>query len=63
MTTGYFITGTDTGVGKTRVSCALLHALATDGKQVVGMKPLVAGSENGKWVDVELLLAASNVAE
>ncbi len=62
MTTGYFITGTDTGVGKTRVSCALLHALAADGKQVVGMKPLVAGSENGKWVDVELLLAASNVA-
>ncbi|MDP1559504.1 MAG: dethiobiotin synthase [Nitrosomonas sp.] len=61
MTTGFFITGTDTGVGKTRVSCALLHAFAAEGKAVVGMKPVAAGCEHGKWRDVELLVAASNV--
>ena len=61
MATGFFITGTDTGIGKTHVSCALLHAFAEHGQTVVGMKPIAAGRENGKWMDVELLLAASNV--
>ncbi|HKX52605.1 MAG TPA: dethiobiotin synthase [Nitrosospira sp.] len=62
MGNGYFVTGTDTGVGKTRVSCALLHAFAAAGKTVVGMKPIAAGCENGTWADVELLGAASNVS-
>ncbi len=62
MATGYFITGTDTGVGKTLVSCALLHAFAARNKTVAGMKPVAAGCENGKWMDVEFLIAASNVA-
>lgn len=62
MGNGYFVTGTDTGVGKTRVSCALLHAFAAAGKTVVGMKPIAAGCENGSWADVELLAAASNVS-
>ena len=62
MGSGYFVTGTDTGVGKTRVSCALLHAFAAAGKTVAGMKPVAAGSENGTWPDVELLAAASNVS-
>lgn len=61
MTKGFFVTGTDTGIGKTTVSCALLHAFAAQGKKVAGMKPIAAGSENGQWMDVELLLAASNV--
>ncbi|WP_297325195.1 dethiobiotin synthase [Nitrosomonas sp.] len=61
MAAGFFVTGTDTGIGKTTVSCALLHAFAAQGKKVVGMKPIAAGSENGKWLDVEQLLAASNV--
>ena len=61
MSTGFFVTGTDTGIGKTHVSCALLHAFAAQGKTVVGMKPIAAGSENGQWMDVEHLLAASNV--
>lgn len=61
MKQGYFITGTDTGIGKTTISCALLQAFAAQGKKVVGMKPVAAGSENGHWMDVELLLAASNV--
>jgi dethiobiotin synthetase len=59
---GYFVTGTDTGVGKTRVSCVLLHAFAAAGKTAVGMKPVAAGCENGTWPDVELLAAASNVS-
>lgn len=61
MAQGYFITGTDTGVGKTTVSCALLHAFAAQGKKAVGMKPVAAGSENGQWPDVEQLIAASNI--
>lgn len=61
MGRGYFVTGTDTGVGKTTVSCALLRAFAAQGKKAVGMKPVVAGSENGRWHDVEQLIAASNI--
>jgi dethiobiotin synthetase len=38
-----FVTGTDTGVGKTLVSAALLHALARRHARVVGMKPVAAG--------------------
>jgi len=59
---GFFITGTDTGVGKTLVACALLRAFASSGRSVVGMKPVVAGSEGGRWSDVEALVAASTVA-
>lgn len=58
----YFITGTDTGVGKTLVSCALLHAFAAQGRRVAGMKPVAAGcDENGLNEDVKALRAASNV--
>ena len=62
MAEGYFITGTDTGVGKTLVSCALIHAFAANGKKVIGMKPVAAGCENGHWMDVDLLVAASTVS-
>jgi dethiobiotin synthetase len=41
--TSYFVTGTDTGVGKTLVAAALLHALAKRYPRVVGMKPVAAG--------------------
>ena len=58
----YFITGTDTAVGKTLISCALLHAFAAQGKRVIGMKPVAAGCDwNGLNEDVEQLLAASNI--
>jgi dethiobiotin synthetase len=40
-----FVTGTDTGVGKTLVSAGLLHALARHHARVVGMKPVAAGTE------------------
>lgn len=60
-----FVTGTDTGVGKTLVAGALLHKLARRGLRVVGMKPVAAGARwrDGAWRndDVELLAAAGNV--
>ena len=45
MTRGIFITGTDTGIGKTTASCALLHALRARGLRAVGMKPVASGCE------------------
>jgi dethiobiotin synthetase len=44
MTRGLFVTGTDTGVGKTLVACALIHALAARGLKVAAMKPVAAGA-------------------
>lgn len=58
----YFVTGTDTGVGKTLVSCALLHAFAAQGKRVVGFKPVAAGcDEDDHNDDANQLRAASTV--
>jgi len=58
----YFITGTDTGVGKTLASCTLLHGFAAQGKSVVGMKPVAAGcADDSQHEDVRQLRAASNV--
>lgn len=42
---GIFVTGTDTGVGKTRVSCMILAALRERGERAVGMKPIASGCE------------------
>lgn len=42
---GVFVTGTDTGAGKTMASAALLHALRARGLRAVGMKPLASGCE------------------
>ena len=58
----YFITGTDTGVGKTLVSCALLRAFKEQGKSVVGFKPVAAGCDDDDHnEDAKCLRAASNV--
>ena len=43
MSQGFFITGTDTEVGKTRVTLAIMAALQAQEKQVVGMKPIASG--------------------
>ena len=43
-TPAWFITGTDTEIGKTLVSSALLHALAATGMRAAGMKPIAAGA-------------------
>ncbi|MGC2165207.1 MAG: dethiobiotin synthase [Gallionella sp.] len=59
----FFVTGTDTGVGKTLVSCALLRGFAAAGARVIGMKPVAAGCAAGEiHDDVRQLRAASNVA-
>ena len=61
----YFVTGTDTEIGKTLTSAALLYALSQRGLRVVGMKPVAAGASlvDGVWHndDVDMLQAASNV--
>lgn len=58
----YFITGTDTGVGKTLISCALLLAFAAQGKRAAGFKPVSAGSdEDGYNDDAKALCAASGL--
>jgi dethiobiotin synthetase len=42
---GFYVTGTDTGIGKTLASSALLHALHARGLRAVGMKPVASGCE------------------
>ncbi len=51
--TAYFITGTDTEIGKTFVTCALLHAARAAGRSAVGMKPVAAGADtvNGESIN------------
>lgn len=65
MKQAFFITGTDTGVGKTFIACKLIQQYVAQGYKVVGMKPVAAGCElvDGEWVndDVLKLEAASNV--
>ncbi|MEC5215523.1 dethiobiotin synthetase [Actimicrobium sp. GrIS 1.19] len=62
---GCFVTGTDTEVGKTLISAALLHALTQRGVRAVGMKPVAAGAIeiDGRLCneDAMLLAAAGNL--
>jgi len=59
---GLFVTGTDTGVGKTRVAVALIQALRAKGLRVAAMKPVSAGNIPGELnEDVAALLRAANV--
>lgn len=46
MTRGIFVTGTDTGVGKTWVSVGLMAALQHQGFRVLGMKPVASGCKH-----------------
>lgn len=63
-TGGYFVAGTDTGVGKTRVSCALLQALNACGQRAVGLKPVASGAvwAEGRLVSEDVLQIAANSA-
>jgi len=60
-----FVTGTDTEIGKTLVSSAILHKLAASGRRACGMKPVAAGAElvDGELhnEDADMLRAAGNV--
>lgn len=66
MSGGWFITGTDTGVGKTRIACLLIEALAREGQRAIGMKPVASGCRETaaglRSEDAERLQAASGVA-
>jgi dethiobiotin synthetase len=66
MARGWFVTGTDTGAGKTLVSAALLTAMTLAGRKAVGMKPVASACEQTavglRSADAEMLLAAGNVA-
>ena len=60
----FYLTGTDTGIGKTVASTALLHALRAGGLRATGMKPIASGCEwiDGRWrnEDALALQAASD---
>jgi dethiobiotin synthetase len=59
---GVFVTGTDTGVGKTVLAAALAAALRADGVDVAAFKPAVTGvdePEAGRPADHDLLAAAA----
>lgn len=51
--TAYFVAGTDTEIGKTFVTCTLLHAARNRGLTAIGMKPIAAGAEtvNGEFIN------------
>jgi dethiobiotin synthetase len=44
MERGFFITGTDTGCGKTEITLGLMHELQQQGESVLGMKPVASGA-------------------
>lgn len=63
---GCFVTGTDTGVGKTRVAAAIVRSLVQEGLRVAAMKPVAAGAvatrDGLRNADALELAAAANVA-
>lgn len=61
-----FVTGTDTEIGKTLISAAILHLLVASGRRACGMKPIAAGAVTGDDgmlhnEDADMLAAAGNV--
>jgi dethiobiotin synthetase len=62
---GIFVTGTDTGVGKTVIAAGLVHLLAQQGHRVVGLKPVASGAQSTpdglRNEDALALAAASSV--
>ena len=67
MANGIFITGTDTGVGKTEITCAVVRLLRARGMEVGVMKPVASGCGimNDKLVSVDTLrlMAAAQVRD
>jgi len=63
---GWFVTGTDTGIGKTRVSSLMLQQWAAQGRRAAGFKPVASGcrrtADGLRNEDAEALIAASSVA-
>ena len=54
----FFITGTDTNVGKTLITCALINAFASHGLRAVPMKPIAAGTISVNGIDMNEDVAA-----
>ena len=63
----YFVTGTDTGVGKTRVACDLLRSAQDNGLKTIGFKPVAAGCRIGektnKPINYDALMLMSAMTE
>jgi len=61
----FFVTGTDTGVGKTVIACALVRGFAAAGERVAVMKPVASGAERTaqglRNADALALMEAANV--
>ncbi len=64
MEKGYFITGTDTNVGKTWATIALMRYFKSRGKSVVGMKPVASGClmRDGQLKNEDALLIQENAS-
>ena len=64
MSQAFFITGTDTGVGKTLIATALLRLARDSGRTTLGLKPVAAGCAliNGQWMnkDAQQLMRVSS---
>jgi len=62
---GFFVTGTDTGVGKTVIACALVRAFAARGERVAVMKPIASGAartpQGLRNADALALMSTANV--
>lgn len=62
----WFVTGTDTEIGKTFATCDLLRHLVASGERAAGLKPIASGCEPSpeglRNEDARLLMAASNVS-
>ncbi len=63
----YFITGTDTGVGKTRVACQLLESAQQQAQKTIAFKPIASGCpldpETNKPVSEDALALMSAMTE
>lgn len=60
---GLFVTGTDTGVGKTVVACALVRGLRARGLDIGAMKPVETGVDERGPLDAQALRAAAGDAD
>jgi len=63
MSRTFFVTGTDTEVGKTAVTCALLEAAAARGLQTAAVKPVAAGCDGRGHNEDALALQAHMTLE
>jgi len=64
MSKSYFITGTDTNVGKTWATVALMHRLRQLGDTVAGMKPVASGCtlQAGQWLNDDALMLQAHAS-